>query len=304
MFVLKGHKEPVQRIAFSPDGAALLSFGGYSRNEACLWDPATGALRWTSHPDFCFAAAVTPDGRFLLAGTAAASGTGTPHVRLREIGTGAETPVRLGERDGRALANLVFAPTGDRCLTPGAWDDATLYWWSYPGWEPLPAWPAAGDRFTSRAREVAFAPDGRTLVTLTWHGPVVYDHPAGTVRRTIPFALKQDMGLLAFHPDGRHLAAGSGPRVVVFDLGTGEAVAELRQAKKYFLQATFTPDGRSLLTVSNEATVKVWDVGGWQVVRELAWNVGGLRGLAVAPDGTRAAAGGAGKKIVVWDLDG
>ena len=65
----------------------------------------------------------------------------------------------------------------------------------------------------------------------------------------------------------------------------------------------FTRDGRFLATVSNEETVKFLDTGSWNVQTEMAWQIGGLRVIAFSPDGTLAAAGGRGKKVVVWDLE-
>ncbi len=41
----------------------------------------------------------------------------------------------------------------------------------------------------------------------------------------------------------------------------------------------------------------------WKVEAEFAWQLGELRCLAFSSDGMLAAAGGTGKKIVVWDVD-
>ncbi len=80
-------------------------------------------------------------------------------------------------------------------------------------------------------------------------------------------------------------------------------MAEVRQNRKHILSGAFTPDGQSFLTASNEETVKCWDTAGWSLKCEYARDIGGLRSVAVAPDGMTAAVGGETAKIVVFDLD-
>ena len=47
----------------------------------------------------------------------------------------------------------------------------------------------------------------------------------------------------------------------------------------------------------------MWDAATWTCERALAWGVGPLRAVAVAPDGARAAVAGDTGRVVVWDLD-
>jgi WD40 repeat protein len=48
--------------------------------------------------------------------------------------------------------------------------------------------------------------------------------------------------------------------------------------------------------------VKVWDVATGEERSSIDWGTGPLNGLAVAPDGLTAAAGGKDGRIVLWDL--
>jgi WD40 repeat protein len=114
---------------------------------------------------------------------------------------------------------------------------------------------------------------------------------------------EQSAPFLAYHPGGRQLAFGWGAKVAVCDTGTWEQVAEMRQERKHILSGAFTPDGRSFLTASNEETVKCWDTASWTLKREYAWEIGGLRSVAVAPDGMTAAAGGDSTEVILFDLD-
>ena len=49
--------------------------------------------------------------------------------------------------------------------------------------------------------------------------------------------------------------------------------------------------------------MKFLDAGTGAVIRKFNWKLGPLVSVAFSPDGTLAAAGSAGGKIVVWDVD-
>src|SRR5436190_133828 len=64
MLILKGHKNPIQSVAFSPDGTSLVSVDGGSTIR--VWELPTGKLRWTSDEHFYSSVAFTPDGKQVL----------------------------------------------------------------------------------------------------------------------------------------------------------------------------------------------------------------------------------------------
>ena len=64
----------------------------------------------------------------------------------------------------------------------------------------------------------------------------------------------------------------------------------------------FTPDGQHLLTSSTDGTVCRFDTTDFALADRLAWGLGPLHSVAVAPDGLTAAAGGDAGRVVVWDV--
>jgi WD40 repeat protein len=200
---------------------------------------------------------------------------------------------------------FLFAHGGTRCVRYG-WsgekDAPTLEWWRYPSWKLYKTWdifPAGAEQFAA----LAFSPDDRSLAGLGSDGVELYDVARGKRLGRFPVRFGGERAILAFHPGGRRLAAGFGKRMTILDVPTMQEVATLKLAKKSFLDGAFTPDGRLLLTASNEDTVKVWDTTTWTQIREYAWGIGAAFCVAVAPHGETAAAAGKGGPIVVWDLD-
>ena len=92
----------------------------------------------------------------------------------------------------------------------------------------------------------------------------------------------------------------------MIDPNTGASVTCLTSPTKYYEALTFTPDGRHLITVSNDKSARFYDTSTWAARQSLDWGVGALKSIAVAADGSRAAAGSGSTysgKIVIWDLD-
>jgi WD40 repeat protein len=114
---------------------------------------------------------------------------------------------------------------------------------------------------------------------------------------------EKDPRLVLYSPDGRTLATAWEQKVILWDMATNQARAAWQAHSLVVRDFAFTPDGRTLLTVSGDRLLKVWDVDTGQEKAALSWNVGKLHSVAVAPDGMTAAAGGD-ADIVVWDLDG
>ncbi|HEX3152078.1 MAG TPA: WD40 repeat domain-containing protein [Gemmataceae bacterium] len=313
MLTLKGHKHPIQSVAFAPDGTALLTVDGGSGIR--VWDLPSGKLRWEASEYYFSSAAFTPDSKFVI--TADRAGNRPVDlgarkrlpfemqypVRLHDSVTGVVAPGPFQYPTGEGLYELTFTPDGTRCVARPGFDTKDLVWWEYPSGSPLPPWKNVVGHDYWKFRAMAIAPDGRTLAGVNTEGLSIFDMPDGELRLRHAFKVVQGEARFAYHPDGRQIVFASGTRGAMFDLEKRSEIVEIKQAKKHFLALAFTMDGRHLATVSNEETVKFWDPSTGQLATEYAWEVGGLRCLAFAPDGTTAATGGTGKKIVVWDLD-
>jgi WD40 repeat protein len=158
---------------------------------------------------------------------------------------------------------------------------------------------------TDNISKAVLSPDGLYLAAAKYPDRL-HTMDARTAKVIVERSLKHNFHVcnsLAFSPDAELIAAACGPNLLIAQTLTGELVASRRVGRRHFNDLKFTPDGRRLVTVSNDETVRLWDTQSWNEVGGFEWKIGRLRTLAVSPDGMRMAAGADSGKVVVWDYD-
>jgi RNA polymerase sigma factor (sigma-70 family) len=161
---------------------------------------------------------------------------------------------------------------------------------------------------------VAFAPDGRTLVSAGWDGTVrFWDTASGEPSAKFPMLREPDGALsLAYSPDGTRLVIGHNAGWVrLWDVAGARELLRTKVHHGDVQSVAFAPDGRTFATSAYEdPLVRIWDADTGRERRTLAFREdSAFRGpLAFSPDGKRLALGAmsrvtGGERIGVWDLD-
>lgn len=319
MRFLDGHKKDVRDAAFLPDGR-LVSVG--ADRTARLWDLVHGSSQiFHRGRGPVYALAVAPDGR-TVAVSGRHNGPGTPvtvydptaervaatvtwtveDVVWRGTGfafTRHEEPVARAvwslsfSADGRWLAAAGRRPGGGNIPNGGG----GYVWQLGVGGHhsPLPH---------TDAYAVRFAPFGNVLA-VTARGRVVFH--AGPVADDVPlvYPIQCDWApAVAFLPADDRAAIAAGSFVHLVDpLGRRKAV-KVKSGSRIVTALAPTPDGRTLLVGGKPGRIEVFDLADGTMARRAAFDfdLGGVNGLAVAPDGlTFAAAGDQG--LAVCDLE-
>ena len=290
MIFLTGFGCRVDQISFADDGRTILATSKETTTPVTVvWRlPEAGRpMRYTGFAGVSF----TPDGKFVLGEKNHTLG------RIPLLSSPTEFIADTPRIEWLGNMNCIrLSPDHGRLVASNLGHD--LLWWSWPGFNSLATWTMELCGEWSIA-DLAFSPDGASVAVFQHDGLTINDTGTGQTRWTGQMKANTNFGCVAWSLEGRVIAAAGGKLLRVFDATDGSRIAESTQSSKHFLDAEFTRDGRFLATVSNEETVKFFDTWSWTVQTEMAWQIGGLRVIAFSRDGTLAATGGKGKKVVV-----
>jgi eukaryotic-like serine/threonine-protein kinase len=156
---------------------------------------------------------------------------------------------------------------------------------------------------------VAFAQDGRTLVTSTGEGHItLWRIPEGIKLASYPceqvsgldpstgFAATADLGLAAYG-----FASG---QIRVLDLRDGKELWTVVASKEFITALTFSPDGKTLASAAgfSESDIRLWDVATGKEIGRLEGHKSWVGSLVFWPDGKKLASSSADQTIRTWDI--
>ena len=326
--VLRGHKEPVNSVAFVDGGSRIVSGG--SDRQAIVWDIENGRpltllqcgaeLRHVDrHQDNGGLILATSNGA-----VAKRAANGTKQI-LRQAAPGAIavctalSPDRsigvTGYREGRVdvwlirngellrrleahpggVAAVVFAP--DKRLFASAGQDGSVQIWRVDS-PPAIALDVEIDKTA--------APDwdgslGRLLVpnieveetTKVTIQPVI--EPIGRLEHNAP------VQAVSFAPGRRQLLTASGGTVQVWDIGRQELLQSCEHRNEVTAAAYF-PDGERFASATAAGTVHIWRVDTARETLVMRGHDGAVRDLTVSPDGAKVVTAGADNTVRLWDI--
>jgi WD40 repeat protein len=252
----------VDSVAFSLDGGTLVTGVGQRLSDisfddtVSVWD-LTSATRVTEFggegedvngcANFRNTVEYSPDGGVFAA---------TSHdftVSIHDAATG--EVVHVLPPHVSSVLDIAFSPSGDRLVT--ASDDGAVRVWQVADAELLAEYVGPPGGYWS----LGFVPDGNSLVvsdlTGTLHRIDVMTGAElvtfeGTTTRT---------GRFDVSPDGAYVAGASdGNAVGVWSVETGQLLEQAEGHAAPVTSAVFSSDGTTLVTGSNDATIRLWQL--------------------------------------------
>lgn len=302
MLALKTGKQTVTYLAFSADGTRLAATG--TGCKVHLWNLAASKLKPAALPALKNEptwVGFLPDGRLL-----AVSKMGQSVVHDWTAGATESHALRpwwIGELVAPADRSAFYG-TGWQARK-WTFDDQLRQVWEHevPG-ELISG--RGGAVLTPGGAYVAAVTDGDSK---TWLH--VRDAATGEFRseHLVARSLIRDLTLL---PDGKTLAfvrekQYEGRTVSGVMLGTingkFEPLVKSKSGGDEFTSLALHPSGKWLAVGHADGTVRCFDTTIWCESSTHKWPVQPIAGLAFAPDGLKAAAGGDDGQVVVWDVD-
>ncbi len=263
-------------VKFSQDGRALAVIDAQSR--FALLNLKTGEveeqlqltkrLLWTG--------AISDDLQTLV------EPLGEGGIRVWDLRT--RESVELGRELRKPWAAI--APDGSALLAGGG---GSTLWWNLRALSEPP--------LRMEGKGALFSRNGAALVTLHDGYFKVWEAKARSLKAKFP--VQADFGFatsLALSDDGRVLAIGSNPMtesenaVHLWETGTGKLLGTCRGHTQGVRWLALTPDGETLASVSDDSTLRFWNVRTQQELLSIQRLVDPVREIVFSPDGQWLAA--------------
>ena len=285
-FTLAGHTDDVHSVAFSPDGASVLT--GSWDGSAKLWNAATGELIRTLRNPYdtsVWSVVFSPDGSTAITGS-------FNRIRFWDLETGQEIRTFTGAM--QSVAALAISPDGARLASGSPTAVATV--WDLETGEPI--YTLKGH--TDWVDTVAFSPNGARLLTGSWDGTAkLWDLGTGELIRTFLHGAgdSADVKAAAFSPDGT-LVLTVGAFAKIWDAETG---AERYRFSHHGASGMFSPDGTRVLTADYFPGPTLWLAATGQALcilpeSSVVWSA------VLSPDGTKALTGDMNSFAKLWTI--
>jgi WD40 repeat protein len=108
---------------------------------------------------------------------------------------------------------------------------------------------------------------------------------------------------LAISRDGQRLVSGhQDGRARVWNVGSGELIAEFGHERAAIISASFSPDGHQIAFAHADEIVRIWDLDLGREIKKFRGHSGTVRTVSYLPNGKQILSAGADKTIRLWDV--
>lgn len=292
--VLEGHTGVVTSAVFRPtDGRKIITAS--ADGTMMVWDAETFEClnrleEWAGKMTFVRAAAYSPDGRRITLAEWPSNVSVWDADALEKL-----TAFRVDTNEGNYLNSIAYSPDGKRLIT--ATKDGFIKVYETEHYREVKVMEdRSGDLY-----EAVYSPDGRWIISVPMHGPVkIWDARTYGELGTLDSAQ-----FVLFSPDGRRIQTITPEMVRVWDAESFRETERISNwqdnSVRYMNAAALSPDGRWIVTATDDCDAVIWDAATLRYVGILSGNRGGRSDPVYSPDGRHIATVEGDRHVVIRD---
>ncbi|WP_424100597.1 hypothetical protein [Moorena producens] len=285
---LKGHRDWVSSVSFSPDGQLMAS--GSRDKTIKLWRKDGTLLKTLrGHRAGIHSVSFSQDGQML------ASGSEDKTVKL--WGKDGSLVMTLDGPDGHTETVHCVRFSPNRQMIASASEDKTVKLWSKDG-VLLQTLTGHSDSVLG----VSISANGQLIASASKDKTIKLWRSDGTLLKTWQ-AHTQPVVSVSFSPDGKTIASASTDNTVKLWDTDGTLIDTLEGHRNWVLDVSFSSDGKRLATASADHTIKLWHTDG-ELIETLAGHSEMVLDVSFSPDNKTIASASADKTIRLWASDG
>jgi len=256
----------------------------------------------SGHTNWVESVAFSPDGKYAL------SGSSDNTLKLWDVTTGRE--LKTFEGHTSSVRSVAYSPDGRYALS-GSWD-TTVRIWDIETTKTIKVFR----KHKGFVQSVAFSPDGKFALSGGDDGTMMlWDVTTGEELRV--FKHPPAVLAVAFSPDGKYALSGSldgsiklwnlttGDSEKFWDVSTGKEIDTFKVHADAVTSVTFSPDGKYVVSGSNDKTVKIWNKRYNPFLSPPSTEEIGVavKSVAFSRDGKHVAVAGLAQDINVYDCE-
>ncbi|AFZ14813.1 WD40 repeat-containing protein [Crinalium epipsammum PCC 9333] len=277
---LKGHKNAVRVVDFSPDNQIIAS--GSDDGTIKIWQRNGVFIKTLNQGGKVYGVSFSPDGKIIAAG----SDNGT---------------IKIWTLEGKSLKifkdntiyTLSFSPDGKIIATAGR--DGKVKLWNVNGSLIKTLTGHQGSVYT-----VNFSPNGKIIASGSNDGTIKLWKLDGSLIKTLT-GHQGSVYTVNFSPNGKIIASGSKDNTVNLWQLDGKLITTLTGHQNEVNSVAFSPNGKMIASGSADTTIKLWEVNG-KLIKTLKGHSDSIWNVRFSPDGKTIASASLDRSVRLWKL--